>query len=63
MDSGLGRGVRVAWINTGSELRHKVVLDRAMDIADAFHNQHSLAWLSNLGITHLIRLQTERWNG
>lgn len=51
VDNGTGRGVRIAWINTGSGLRCKVVIDRAMDIADAFYNQHSLAWLSHLGIT------------
>jgi Domain of unknown function (DUF4432) len=51
MDNGLGRGTRIAWINTGSGLRYKVVIDRAMDIADAFYNQHSLAWLSHSGIT------------
>ena len=51
LDNGLGRGTRIAWINTGTGLRYKVVLDRAMDIADAFYNQHSLAWLSHSGIT------------
>lgn len=51
IDNGLGRGTRIAWINTGTGLRYKVVIDRAMDIADAFYNQHSLAWLSHLGIT------------
>lgn len=51
IDNGLGRGNRIAWINTGSGLRFKVVIDRAMDIADAFYNQHSLAWISHLGIT------------
>lgn len=50
VDNGPGRGVRIAWINTGTGLRYKVVIDRAMDIADAFYNQHSLAWLSHLGI-------------
>lgn len=50
IDNGAGRGVRIAWINTGTGLRYKVVIDRAMDIADAFYNQHSLAWLSHLGI-------------
>ena len=39
LDNGLGRGVRIAWINTGSGLRCKVVIDRAMDIADTFYNQ------------------------
>jgi hypothetical protein len=51
IDNGTGRGTRIAWINTGTGLRYKVVLDRAMDIADAFYNQHSIAWLSHLGIS------------
>lgn len=51
LDNGAGRGLRVAWFNTGTGLRFKVVLDRAMDIADAFFNQHALAWLSHLGNT------------
>jgi len=51
LDSGQGRGTRIAWVNTGTGLRYKVVLDRAMDIADAFYNQYSLTWLSHLGIT------------
>ncbi|WP_162055091.1 aldose 1-epimerase family protein [Pontibacter pamirensis] len=51
IDNGAGRGTRIAWINTGTGLRYKVVIDRAMDIADAFYNQHSLAWLSHSGIT------------
>lgn len=49
LDNGLGRGTRIAWINTGTGLRYKVVIDRAMDIAEAFYNQHSLAWLSHAG--------------
>lgn len=51
IDNGAGRGTRIAWINTGTGLRYKVVIDRAMDIADAFYKQYSLAWLSNLGVT------------
>lgn len=51
LDNGLSRGTRIAWINTGTGLRYKVVLDRAMDIAEAFFNQHNLAWLSHGGIT------------
>lgn len=51
LDNGAGRGTRIAWINTGTGLRYKVVIDRAMDIADAFYNQHSLVWLSHTGIT------------
>lgn len=50
LDNGAGRGTRIAWINTGTGLRYKVVIDRGMDIADAFFNQHSLAWLSSRGI-------------
>lgn len=51
LDNGAGRGTRIAWVNTGTGLRYKVVLDRAMDIADAFYNQHSLAWLNSPGVT------------
>jgi hypothetical protein len=51
LDNGPGRGTRIAWINTGTGLRYKVLLDRAMDIADTFYNQHSLAWLSHVGVT------------
>ena len=51
LDNGVGRGTRIAWINTGTGLRYKVVIDRAMDIADAFFNQYGLVWLSQSGIT------------
>lgn len=51
LDNGNGKGIRIAWINTGSGLRFKIVLDRAMDIADAFYNQNSLAWISHSGVT------------
>ena len=51
LDNGLGRGSRIAWINTGTGLRYKVLLDRAMDVADAFYNQYSLAWLSHAGVS------------
>ncbi len=51
LDNGAGRGTRIAWINTGTGLRYKVVIDRAMDIADAFFNQYGLVWLSRSGIT------------
>jgi len=49
LDNGAGRGTRIAWFNTGSGLRFKIVIDRAMDIADAFYNEHSLAWISHAG--------------
>ena len=51
LDNGPAQGTRVAWINTGSGLRYRVALDRCMDIVEAFHNQHSLAWLSHAGLT------------
>lgn len=51
IDNGPARGTRIAWVNTGTGLRYKVVIDRAMDIADAFYNQYNLTWLSHLGIT------------
>jgi hypothetical protein len=51
LDNGLAKGTRIAWINTGTGLRFKVVLDRGMDIVDAFYNEHSLAWISHNGVT------------
>ena len=51
LDNGAGKGVRIAWVDTGSGLRFKVVLDRGMDIAEAFYNKHSLAWISHAGVT------------
>lgn len=51
IDNGAGRGTRIAWINTGTGFRYKIVLDRGMDIADAFFNEYNLAWISHLGIT------------
>ena len=51
LDDGLGRGVRIAWVNTGTPLRYKVLIDRGLDIADAFYGEHSLAFLSLTGTT------------
>lgn len=51
IDNGPGRGMRIAWINAGSGLRYKVLLDRAMDIGDAAFNQYNLAWLSHAAFT------------
>jgi hypothetical protein len=51
LDDGPARGVRVAWFNTGSPLRFKVAIDRALDIVDAFYSEHSLAWISHGGLT------------
>lgn len=50
LDNGPGRGTRIAWVNTGAGLRYKVVIDRGLDIADAFHNSSSLAWISHVGV-------------
>ncbi len=50
LDTGKAKGVRIAWINTGAGLRYKVVLDRAMDIAEAFFNADSIAYISHNGI-------------
>ncbi len=51
LDNGQAKGVRIAWINAGSGLRYKVVIDRAMDIAEAFYKQYNLSWISRSGIT------------
>jgi hypothetical protein len=51
LDNGISRGMRVAWFNTGTGLRFKVLTDRGMDIADAAFNQYNLAWLNHAGFT------------
>ncbi|HTQ40991.1 MAG TPA: DUF4432 family protein [Pirellulales bacterium] len=51
LDNGPGRGVRIAWVNTGGGLRYKVVVDRGLDIADAEFFGQSLTWHSLTGIT------------
>ncbi len=51
LDNGPGRGVRIAWVNTGGGLRYKVVIDRGLDIADADFLGQSLTWHSLTGIT------------
>jgi len=43
-------GTRIAWVNTGAGLRYRVIIDKGLDIADAFFNQHSLAWISHGGV-------------
>jgi hypothetical protein len=50
MGNGPGAQNRVAWVNTGSGLNYKVVIDRGLDIADAFYKGQSLSWLSLSGI-------------
>jgi hypothetical protein len=51
IDDGQGRGVRVCEVNTGGGLRYRVLLDRGLDIDQAFMNQHSLAFLSHQGVS------------
>jgi hypothetical protein len=50
LDNGPGRGVRIAWVNTGGGLRYKVVIDRGLDILDAEFLGQSLTWHSPTGI-------------
>jgi hypothetical protein len=51
IDEGPARGVRALCINTGGGLRYRVLVDRGLDIDQAFHNQNSLTFLSHKGVT------------
>lgn len=51
LDDGPARGVRALCVNTGGGLRYRVVVDRGLDIDQAFLNQHSLAFLTCKGLT------------
>jgi hypothetical protein len=51
IDAGAGRGVRVACVNTGGGLRYRILIDRGLDIDQAFMHQHSLAFLTAKGVT------------
>ncbi len=50
LDNGTERGTRIAWLNTGAGLRYKIVIDRAMDIADAAYNAYNISWINRTGI-------------
>ncbi len=52
---GAGRGVRALCVNTGGGLRYRVLVDRGLDIDQAFHHQHSLAFLTHAGVTRPSR--------
>src|SRR5438045_9374794 len=52
---GPGRGVRALCVNTGSGLRYRVLIDRGLDIDQAFFNAHSLAFLTHGGVTRPSR--------
>lgn len=51
IDEGPARGVRALCVNTGGGLRYRVLVDRGLDIDQAFFNQHGLAFLTHKGIT------------
>ncbi len=63
LDNGAGAGVRIAWIDTGSGLRYKIVIDRGMDIAEAVFNDCNLAWIGHIGIVkpQLLANQGTQW--
>ena len=48
---GEGRGVRTLCVNTGGGLRYRVLVDRGLDVDQAFHNQHRLGFLTHKGVT------------
>lgn len=50
LNHGKAEGVRVAEIDTGV-IRFVVVLDRCMDIAQAFYKGQAISWISKTGIT------------
>ncbi len=51
INDGDGRGVRALCVNTGAGLRYRVLVDRGLDIDHAFHNHHSLTFLTHRGVT------------
>ena len=51
IDQGAARGGRTLLVNTGGGLRFRVLVDRGLDIDQAFFNQHSLTFLSHKGVT------------
>lgn len=62
LDNGTARGMRIAWMNTGAGLRLKVLLDRCMDISEAFYNEHSLTWISQNGLSSINNIDTNNHN-
>ena len=55
IDDGPGRGGRALCFNTGGGLRFRVLVDRGLDIDQAFFHQHSLAFLTHKGVTPPMR--------
>lgn len=50
-DNGPARGSRALLVNTGGGLRYRLLVDRGLDIDQAFFHQHSLAFLTHKGVT------------
>src|SRR5438045_2361405 len=51
IDEGPARGVRALLVNTGGGLRYRILVDRGMDIDQAFVGPHSLSFLTHRGPT------------
>jgi len=50
-DNGAGRDTRALLVNTGGGLRYRLLVDRGLDIDQAFFHQHSLAFLTHKGVS------------
>src|SRR6195952_4518463 len=50
IDEGPARGVRALVVNTGGGLRYRVLVDRGLDIDQAFFRESSLAFLTHKGV-------------
>lgn len=57
LDDGNERGVRAAFVRTGSGLDFSVLLDRALDIDLATYNGIPLTWQSGTGAVHPARYE------
>ena len=51
IDEGPARGVRALLVNTGGGLRYRILVDRGLDIDQAFVGPHSLSFLTHRGVT------------
>ncbi len=51
IDEGPARNVRALLVNTGGGLRYRILVDRGLDIDQAFLGPHSLTFLSHKGVT------------
>ncbi len=51
IDEGPARGVRALLVNTGGGLRYRILVDRGMDIDQAFVGAYSLSFLTHRGAT------------